>query len=86
MPLPPMPTEDSGWLDERAWGRELEREREDERRRLCWDDWAEQEAMEEEERERAEVVAALWSLGCLDGLGGPPARPEDDPVSGFWRG
>ena len=84
MPLPPV--EDGEWPDEWAcWGAEFEREREGERRGLQ-DGWAGQEAEEEEERRRAEIVAALWSLGYLDGLGGPPARPEDDPVSGFWRG
>lgn len=57
-----------------------------ERLREFWWDRAWEEVVEEEERRRAEIVAALWSLGYLDGLGGPPARPEDDPVSGFWRG
>lgn len=62
--------------------------RPDEENRLwaCgWDSWFE-EQMRREEEERAGIVAALWSLGYLDGLGGPPARPEDDLVSGFWRG
>lgn len=58
---------------------------EGERLRDFWWDWCEEQERREEE-ERAGVVAALWSLGYLDGLGGPPARPEDDPVSGFWRG
>lgn len=48
-------------------------------------DWSWEPEREEEER-RAEVVAALWSLGYLEGLGGPPARPEDDAVWGWWRG
>jgi len=57
---------------------------EEERLRDFWGDWYEEQEQREEE-ERAGVVAALWSLGYLEGLGGPPARPEDDPVSGFWR-
>jgi hypothetical protein len=57
---------------------------EEERLRGFWWDWYEEQEWQEEE-ERAGVVAALWSLGYLEGLGGPPARPEDDPVSGFWR-
>lgn len=60
------------------------REEEERLRDFSWDWCQEQEQREEEER--AGVVAALWSLGYLDGLGGPPAHPEDDPVSGFWRG
>ncbi|MEW5934509.1 MAG: hypothetical protein AB1816_13110 [Bacillota bacterium] len=58
--------------------------KEAERLRDFW--WWPQELEQEEEQERAGIAAALWSLGRLEGLGGPPARPEDDPVSSWWRG